>query len=90
MIPRIRAIIQLASLLLISACAAPADLEAERLDDAWSIDTGAIRCVIDDRNYVRSLTLPDGRELMAEGGGSSMTFRTTTGPTTSWSSPASR
>ncbi len=69
MTSRTQRLIGVALLLPITACAACADLRAERLDDAWSIDSGAIRCVIDDRNYVRSLTLPDGRELMAEGGG---------------------
>lgn len=54
---------------LITGGVAEASLTAERLEGAWQIDTGQLRCIVDDRNYVRSLLLPDGRELMAEGGG---------------------
>ncbi|MBD3292820.1 MAG: hypothetical protein GF393_07825, partial [Armatimonadia bacterium] len=57
-----------AGVLALTVAGAPAlaQLRAERGGNAWTIDTGAVRCVIDDRNYVRSLALPDGRELMAD------------------------
>jgi len=62
-------VLALASAVLVLPGSARAEVTAVRGDECWRITTGAIEAVIDDRNYVRSLRLPGGPELMAEGGG---------------------